>query len=68
MPAHRIYPKLNKCPKCGNEYLQRDRRHRYCSLACSLWVATEAADQLHHHSGPTYDKWRAAMRKAAERL
>lgn len=67
MAGHRIYPRDNTCPRCKATYVQRDGKHRYCTLECSVAVAMDNAAQLHNHSGPAWEKWHAAMVRFLER-
>ncbi len=46
-----------------NGYTRTPKNHFECGLKASVTAMREMAEK----SGPTYDKWRAAMARAAER-
>lgn len=56
-----------KRKQCG-AILDADQRSDYCSLACSTAEMMDANRQMHAKSGPYYDRWCKAMRKAARGL
>ena len=59
-----------KCSKCGTERTTDSYRtwKRGLCLDCSIHNIYENAKQLHDHSGPAYEKWKKAMKRAARSL
>jgi hypothetical protein len=57
------------CVECGNPPPEGSKLNRrgYCYL-CSYEHVKTAAQQLHAHSGPIYDKWKSRMEAAVRGL
>lgn len=59
-----------KCVDCGKDFetsSYRSSKKSRC-LECAYRRVQINAEELHKHSGPAYDKWRLAVKKAVGRL
>lgn len=53
------------CPGCGKKFTGRSKYHSY---ECALPAMAEAVRQLREKEGPIYEKWKASLKAATERL
>jgi len=56
-----------KCVECGNLLPPGTRKDRLCG-ECAYRHVMESARQLKEKKGPYYEKWKAGVKAAAERL
>lgn len=60
-----IMIKRKTCPSCGTKFTGQ---HKYCSYNCALPAMVDAIEQLRNKKGPVYDKWKARIKEAVEKL
>jgi hypothetical protein len=60
-----IVHKMAPCKRCGEPTNRRERNTRdpLC-LECALIKAADAISEMRERSGPVYDKWRIALKRA----
>jgi len=56
----------NTCKQCGKSDTFVSTRH--LCYECGAKNMHKNIDELMHKEGPTYEKWKAAMQKAVEKL
>lgn len=56
------------CVECGKEYQAKQPSRKHTCPECSYRHVKEAAQQLHNHQGPYYEKWKQALIARIERL
>jgi len=59
--------KERKCVDCGKLLVDRDRRSGLC-VECAGRRVMDCARQLKEKKGPYYEKWKAGVKAAADRL
>ncbi len=55
------------CVDCNEEFPRKLLNRMGRCRQCALKAIGESATQLHNHSGPYYEKWKASMRNNVDR-
>lgn len=56
-----------KCVDCGKDFPRKELNHVGRCRLCASYAVHDAMTQLHNHSGPYYEKWKAACEAKAGR-
>ena len=60
--------KIYYCVDCGLELPRKDlNRHHRCQ-DCRIKISRDNMQQLRSHDGPHYEKWKQALKAAAQKL
>jgi len=60
--------KIVPCVDCGREFPRKVLNHKFRCKDCGYKKVGEVVYQLHTKSGPEYEKWKEAVKYAADGL